>query len=136
MKYRFLPHTADIRMKIESDNLPGLLRAGVKGMSQILKEDGCGEYQYDIQRVIQVKSSDITCLLIDFLSDVLTYCYTEKAVFCEVNFLEFSTEVLAAEVSGRSVEAFDEEIKAVTYHEADVNQNNQGMWESMVVFDI
>ena len=136
MKYQFLPHTADIRMKIEAETLPLLFSAGVKGMSQILKEDQCHKNHFEVQKVITVSSSDVTCLLIDFLSDVLTYCYTEKAVFCEVNFMEFSHQLLAAEVSGRSVDGFDEEIKAVTYHEAAVSQNNKGIWESIVVFDI
>ncbi len=136
MKYQFLPHTADIRMKIEAETLPLLFYAGVKGMSQILKEDQCHKNHFEVQKVITVSSSDVTCLLIDFLSDVLTYCYTEKAVFCEVNFLEFSHQLLAAEVSGRSVDGFDEEIKAVTYHEAAVIQNKIGIWESIVVFDI
>ena len=136
MKYRFLPHTADIRMKIEAESLPLLFSAGIKGMSQILKIDGCQGNHYEIQRVITINSSDLTCLLIDFLSDVLTYCYTDNAVFCEVNFQKLSKEILVAEVSGTSVDVFDEEIKAVTYHEADVIQNNTGLWESMVVFDI
>ena len=136
MKYQFLPHTADIRMRVESDKLPSLFSAGVRGMSQILKEGGCSEDRYEIQRMITVNSLDITCLLIDFLSDVLTYCYTDKAVFCKVDFLEFSKEMLVAKVSGTSIDVFDEEIKAVTYHEADVIQNNSGLWESIVVFDI
>ena len=136
MKYRFLPHTADIRMKIEAETLPLLFTAGIKGMSQILKEDQCRESNYEMHKVITVNSSDITCLLIDFLSDVLTFCYTERAVFCEVTFLEFSKNLLAAEVSGKSIDVFDEEIKAVTYHEASVNQDSNGMWESIVVFDI
>lgn len=136
MKYQFLPHTADIRMKIEAETLPLLFSAGIKGMSQILKEDQCREDNYEIRKVLTVNSSDITCLLIDFLSDVLTFCYTERAVFCEVTFLEFSQKLLAAEVSGKSIDGFDEEIKAVTYHEAAVNQNNKGQWESIVVFDI
>ena len=136
MKYQFLPHTADIRMKIEAETLPLLFTAGVKGMGHILKEDQCHKNLFEVQNVITVNSSDVTCLLIDFLSDVLTYCYTERAVFCEVNFLEFSHKLLAAKVSGNSVEGFDEEIKAVTYHEAEVNQNKNGVWESIVVFDI
>ena len=136
MKYQFLPHTADIRMRIEGDTLPLLFSAGIRGMSQILKEDQCHKNHFEVQKVITVNSSDVTCLLIDFLSDVLTYCYTEKAVFCEVNFLEFSHQFLAAEVSGRTVDGFDEEIKAVTYHEAAVSQNKRGKWESIVVFDI
>ena len=136
MRYLFLPHTADIRMKIEADTLPLLFLAAMQGMSQIMKEDQCREGPYEIHKVLTVKSADTTCLLIDFLSDVLTNCYTEKAVFCKLNFLEFSQKLLSAKISGKLVDGFDEEIKAVTYHEASVDQNTEGKWESIVIFDI
>ncbi len=31
---------------------------------------------------------------------------------------------------------YEEEIKAVTYHEAEVIQNHKGIWEMIVIFDL
>lgn len=138
MKFEFLPHTADIRMRIEAETLPQLFQAGLRGMSQILKEEHClGDQKQDLRRVFAINATDVTCLLIDFLSEVLTLSYTEKSVFCELNFVDFSEKLISAEISGTAIpDGFDEEIKAVTYHEAAVTQNADGLWETIVVFDI
>jgi SHS2 domain-containing protein len=79
---------------------------------------------------------DTTCLLVDYLSDVLTLSYTEKAVFCAVNFHKLEETSLSARIYGRAVEGFDEEIKAVTYHGANVRQNQKKQWETCIIFDI
>ena len=137
MKFEFLPHTADIRMKIQAATLPQLFEAGMKGMSQVLKEDPCAEeHTQGVKKIITVSAQDRTCLLIDFLSEVLSFSYTEKAVFCELVLLEFSEHLLSAEISGTHISSFSEEIKAVTYHEAEVKQNVSGLWETIIVFDI
>ena len=137
MKFEYLPHTADIRMKIEADSLPLLFKAGLIGMSEILKENHClNNGTGDIRRIATVNAPDISCLLIDFLSDVLSSCYTENAIFCDFEIMEFSEHLISAEILGSAVSEFSEEIKAVTYHEADVKRNASGTWESIVVFDI
>ena len=136
MKFEFLPHTADIRMRIEGETLPELFDAGIKGMSHILKENQRNKQGQKYSEIIAVKSADVTCLLIDFLSELLAMSYTKKLVFSEVKFLEFSEQLLSAKVSGSAIDSFDEEIKAVTYHEADIKRNKSGKWETMVVFDI
>ncbi len=138
MKFEYLPHTADVRMRIEAETLPLLFEAGLRGMSHILKEDYCiNEQKRNLRRVFAISAADVTCLLIDFLSEVLTLSYTEKSVFCDLNFVDFSEKLISAEISGSVVpDGFDEEIKAVTYHEAAVTKNTEGLWETLVVFDI
>ena len=137
MKFEFLPHTADIRMKLEAETLPLLFEAGLPGMGEILKEDHCSQNSnWDIKKISTVRAPDVTCLLIDFLSEVLSFSYTEKAVFCELTWLEFSEHLLSVEIMGSGIKGFSEEIKAVTYHEADVKLNTSGLWETIIVFDI
>jgi len=43
---------------------------------------------------------------------------------------------IEVKVFGRKVEEFEEDIKAVTYHEAEVKKNEKGEYETMLVFDI
>ncbi len=137
MSISYHSHTADIRMVIKAKTLEELFEFSIKGMSNILKEDACKE-SYDIQSkiTIEISASDYTNLLIDFLSEVLSYSYIENAIYCTINFLEFSAYTLKAEVSGSHIEQFDEEIKAVTYHEANVCKNGKGHWQTGVIFDI
>jgi SHS2 domain-containing protein len=137
MKIEYLPHTADIRMKIEGSHLEELFRAGVIGMSNILRDGFCDQnVEFDRKSMLEVTASDGTCLLIDFLSEVLSASYAEKAVYCEVDFLDFTPHHTVAEIRGKQIQSFDEEIKAVTYHEADVRKNNKDQWETLVIFDI
>lgn len=137
MKFQFLSHTADIRMKVEARTLPLLFQVSLKGMSQILKENHCSpDREYEIKKITTIKAPDVTCLLIDFLSEALTFSFTNKAVFCKAAFIEFSEQELSAEISGSRIKSFNEEIKAVTYHEADIKRNIAGLWETVIVFDI
>ncbi|NHF59730.1 archease [Flavobacteriaceae bacterium TP-CH-4] len=137
MKIEYLPHTADIRMRIQGNGLEDLFRAGVLGMGNILKEGICDqEHIFDRKAEIEIVAADPTCLLIDFLSEVLSHSYTEKSVFCKVKFLGLSSVKGVAEIYGKKVDGFDEEIKAVTYHEAEVHNSGIGGLQTMVVFDI
>ncbi len=137
MSITYLSHTADVRMLISAETLEELFTEGVNGMGHILKENFCAERnKIDTVETIEVKASDYTSLLIDFLSDVLSKSYIENMIFCKIEMLEIEKHKLIARLSGTRVKFFDEEIKAVTYHEADVVKNEIGHWETMVIFDI
>ncbi len=70
------------------------------------------------------------------MSEVLTYTYEEKAIFSKVEFIKLEDKELSGIVYGENVQGFDEDIKAVTYHEAEVKKNKKGNWETIIVFDI
>ncbi|MEW5907737.1 MAG: archease [Patescibacteria group bacterium] len=135
--FEILPHTADIRLKVSGKNLQDLFEQAVLGMAQILKQDISKSYfKYQISKIkIKVKADNETILLIDFLSEVLTASYEEKTVFYKVNFLKITENELDAEIFGGKIDSFDEDIKAVTYHEAKIKKINSG-YETIIVFDI
>ena len=137
MNIEYLPHTADIRMKIKGETPEELFLAGLLGMSNILKENLCRETQvFQKQAEIKLSAPDLTCLLIDFLSEVLSISYTEKAIYCELKDVVISENNISATILGTGTGRLDEEIKAVTYHEAQVSRNSSNCWETIVVFDI
>lgn len=72
----------------------------------------------------------------DFLSEVLYQSQINHAVFPEVKFLKFSDIELEAEIFGSEVDIFDEDIKAVTYHELEIKKSPSGGFETIIVFDI
>ena len=137
MSIKYLSHTADIRMLIEAEDLQNLFTESIKGMSNILKEAFCDKtFKIGLKKMIEVSAADHTNLLIDFLSDVLSNSYIENVIYCNAKIIEFSDHTIKAEISGMHVEVFDEEIKAVTYHEANIKKNNKGFWETFIIFDI
>jgi SHS2 domain-containing protein len=134
--FEILSHTADLRLRIFADSPEELFRTGLEGMASIIKKDTCAAEGKKIKRRIALSSVDRTSLLVDFLSEVLTLSQTKRAVFCDINFKRFTETELDAEISGFRVKEFDEDIKAVTYHEANVKKNKKGYWETVIIFDI
>ncbi len=135
--YKVLPHTADVRLWVEADGLEELFTASLEGMAGFIKES-----QTDLQKgnrvenTLRIEAPDITALLIDFLSSVLTMTHERKAVFNEVSFEKLNDTSLNCTIKGFETDGFDDDIKAVTYHEADVKKNSAGRFETMIVFDI
>lgn len=117
-----------------------LFRAAVEGMAQIQKST-VSEFEIKNKKLeckinVDVKSADLTTLLIDFLSEVLTLSQTDRVVFCNASFNKLTETELVGEITSTKVEEFDEDIKAVTYHEANVVKNEKGQWETVIIFDI
>ena len=124
-------------MFIEGETLLKLFKAGVKGMANILKENICDHtYTFNNKTRIKISASDETNLLIDFLSEVLSRTYTNKTIYCKINILSIKKHHIVADVFGVKTNDFDEEIKAVTYHEADVKKIKNNLWTTCVIFDI
>jgi SHS2 domain-containing protein len=135
--FHVLEHTADIRLKVESDSLEKLFTAALEGMNSILYKDFRKKLNdLSMSRQVNLASFDITTLLIDFLSQVLTLSYLDKAVFHRVLLLKIEGTKLHSRLAGCKVEYFSEDIKAVTYHEANVRKNEKGLWETIIVFDV
>ena len=137
--YQFLSHVADVRLKVEADSLKELFSAALEGMSNLIKtniktiEMSPEETQ---KEKIEISSIDETALLIDFLSEVLTYTQMKKTVYFRIKFEKLTNNFLSASIYGIKVDKFDEDIKAVTHHEAEIKQDIDGNLKTIIVFDI
>jgi SHS2 domain-containing protein len=136
-KIEYLQHTADIRVKVESDSLEGLFLAGLEAMNHVIgKSTPSPENTTEMRRTIELKAPDTTVLLIDFLSEILTLTHTTGVLFSALKVTKLTEKSMLAEVSGFPADHFEEDIKAVTYHEAEVVQNEKGNWQTVIIFDI
>jgi len=134
MSFEFLSHTADIRMRVRARTLAELFREAAEGMFEFLNAKI--KMQNAKLRKISISSQDVTSLLIDFLNELLAFAQIHKEAYDVFKFTTFTPTSLQAEVEGMQLEEFSEDIKAVTYHEAEVRQNEKGEWETIVIFDI
>lgn len=135
------PHVADVRLELEGSNLEELFTAAMQGMTEFIKPGSCASnndlvLDLVLQKELEIKAIDTTMLLVDFMSDILTVIHIEKAVFCAVTFSKLTETELQATIFGKKVESFDEDVKAITYHEAEVKKNASGNYETTIVFDI
>jgi len=95
-----------------------------------------------LTKTLITKSADREVLLVDFLNDILGESQINQAIYPEVRLIDFQPEgvqgmaYLKAEISGYPIERFDEDIKAVTYHDLNIRQNENGVWEATILFDV
>ena len=133
--WQILPHPADSRLLIQAETLPELFSAALEGMNRILKKDLVFSGM-PVKESLNLSAADSTNLLIDFLSQVLSLSLLKQAIFSQVDFKPLTATALVADLRGNLVDHFDKEIKAVTYHEAAVRKNAEGLWETKIVFDL
>lgn len=134
--FEILEHTGDAKIKVFGKTKPELFLNALKGMMAVLRPRIAKRGTSSANRLVDVSSSDINALLVDFLSEVNYLVQINHEVYNQAKFLEFSDTKLKAELSGQPVEEFAEEIKAVTYHGLDIKPNKKGFWEAEIIFDI
>lgn len=124
-------------MKLRADSVVHLFEAGMEGMNQVMKKGACkNNKSTTVKKKIQITSPDLTSLLVEFLGEVLTLSHNLKTVFCRLKVASVHDQEIIGHIEGVKVGDFDEDIKAVTYHEADVRVNDQGTYETLIIFDI
>ena len=132
--FELVHHTADVRLRVEAPTVEDLFRDAVRGMYAVMRgSPAAGER---VQRTIAVDdSADTTALLVDFLNEVLNRAHIGRELFDSVTFTRFEERSLTAELTGTADAEFEEDVKAVTYHEAEVRFVND-RWQTMLVFDL
>jgi len=143
MKYKILEHRADIKIKVSGKTLEELFKNSVFAMAEILyKNLKLKTENLKLAKTLITKSADKEILLVDFLNDVLGGSQINQAIYPEVKLVDFQPDgikgvsYLKAEISGYAIERFDEDIKAVTYHDLRIHQSKNGIWEATILFDV
>ncbi len=132
--FEFLPHTADLRIRAWGKTLEELFENSLLGMAEYMKK-GAGSLAGRAARPVDDAGGDYTILLVNFLSSALTLADTHNEVYSRVNFEEFSETRLKGTLLGAAVDEFDEDIKAVTYHGAEIKKTDDG-YEAIIIYDI
>ncbi len=134
-KHSLEAHVADVRLRASGGELPELFSAALEGLAELIKPGSCNSVM-NIQEKFECSAGDTTTLLINFLSEVLSLSHINRGIFCTVDFDELTETWLRGTIRGKLVDGFDEDVKAVTHHEAKVVKNDEGQYESIIVFDI
>ncbi len=136
MRYKILSHTADLRLRVYGENHEELFVNAAVGLANImLKNAEKLERRARGHRKITVESVDYNSLLVDFLNEILSEANIEKKVFPRVKVLRISPKLVETQLFGVSVEKFDEDVKAVSYHGVEIKEK-EGKLETTLVLDI
>jgi|LJSS01.1.fsa_nt_gb SHS2 domain-containing protein len=134
--FELRPHTADIRVLLWAETFPELFQIAVVALAEVLLPQGCQHVRrYPLRRRVELTAPDRTALLVDFLSEVLLYSQIKKALCCRVRFRHITETELAGMLYGVRVEGFVQDVKAVTYHEAEIRHLPHG-YEATLVLDV
>lgn len=135
MPCEILEHTADVRVRVHAATPEVLFADALVAMVEILGPTGYGS-EPPATVEVSIEAPDITALLIDFLNEVLLETTLRKTAFRDVAVHSISETGLRATLSGQRFASLGRDIKAVTWHEADVRRNRNREWETVIVFDI
>jgi SHS2 domain-containing protein len=130
--YLEISHTADWALKVWAPDLPGLFEQAAHGMYALLQiqlQPG-GRYSCPVD----LDADDAEGLLVSFLSELLYLSEQEGLGFDDFD-LEIDEGHLSGEMLGAPVESQGKEIKAVTYHNLDIQKTEHGL-ETTIVFDV
>jgi SHS2 domain-containing protein len=130
--FREVEHTADWALEVWGPDLETILVQAAQGMYQL---SGM-ELQDDppMARYLEIEGVDAESLLVSFLTELLFFGEDEGLGF-EVFEISLEENKLMAELEGAPISRLQKEIKAVTYHNLNVEQGSQGL-EVTIVFDV
>lgn len=137
-KYEILPHPGEMRLRIYGKTLEELFSNAALAMAQILSPATKFELQVESSKfkveLLKIESIDFNSLLVDFLSEILAKSQINKCVYL-ISKIKMQKSKLEAELVSYPVERFDEDIKAVTYEDLDIEVINN-IFQTELVFDI
>ena len=135
---RIFGTTADEGMEIKAETAEELFALAVRGFLTIL----LGEHHRVNPResiTLQVEGEDPTELLVGLVNELIYLFDARKWVPCKASKVKLKGGVLKATLEGESYNPQNHppavEIKAATYHGAEVSEEN-GVWRARLIVDL
>lgn len=130
--FEIVQHTADIRIRVAAASVEELFADAVRALMEVMKPAATTGGS---RVTIEIDAPDLTAVLVDLLNELLLRCHTRGEAFEPESFVLGERSVVARLVASPAT-AFEEDVKAVTYHEADVRRTTAGSWETRLVLDV
>jgi SHS2 domain-containing protein len=130
--FRELEHTADWELEVWAPDLPALLEQAAQGMNALAGVSLAKGRR--VRREVKLPDTDPESVLVSFLSELLFLGEVEGLGFDRFAFVPEGDHLLAR-LEGAEIEAQGKHIKAVTYHELEVQQGPEGL-KTRIVFDV
>ena len=141
MSFEWIDHTADRAVRLRAPNLPGLVEAGIRALSQLLFSDSEGP---DVRATALsgewcVEGVDREDALVRALAEALYAMQTQALIPQRVQVENPAAYVLRVRLEGSRAEGAGclrhEEIKGITYHGLEIRELD-GELETVVILDV
>lgn len=135
--YKTFDHTADLGLIVTGKGREDLYANAAFAVFDIITD--LGRVEARETRRILVEGDSLEDLLINYLREILYLYNGERWILKEIRVSRVDDHALEAEARGEPLDGrkheIRKEIKAVTYHQAQVRQTKGG-WEARVIFDV
>ena len=137
--FQVIEHTADVGISVRASTREDLFSKASLAMFALMAERKNNAPAQLHSQIISVRLSAANReeLLVNWLNELLSLSAVRGVVFSSFAFEKLSDTELAASAIGEALEHYriNTEIKAATYHELSV-ENNQHQWKARVIFDV
>lgn len=135
--YEHFEHTADLGMRVAAGDLNSLFAEAARGLFAMIVDNPATIRPLE-ERTIEVSGKERDYLLFDWLNELLFRFETEEILFSEFD-VDVTETGLKAVVKGEPVDRdrheLDHEVKAITYHQLEVEPTDTG-WRAELIVDI
>ena len=135
--YEVFEHTADIGLHAYGSTLSELFIHAAQGMESLMVPPE--QVRIQVSREVEVEGHDSVSLLIAWLNELIFLFDTEFLIFCQFEIESITETHMRGRASGESYDTQRHElssaIKAVTWHEAAIEQTDGG-YKARLIFDI
>ena len=141
MSYKFLEHTADLKIRVEEPTLDEAFKTSALALKQAMAENI--EVKSKITRLVTIEEKDINDLLYRFMEEFIYLLDADDFLMSEIVDLEVNKDneknvyVLSATISGDNASnyRFSNDVKAVTFNEMKVIEE-EGKCTIQIVLDV
>lgn len=136
--YSLLDHTADIGIKVYGKTYENLFRNAAVGMFAVMGKLPRKVKKRSAQQLsLSLKANNIDELLHDWLSELLSLSDARGLIFDQFKIKQVNENSLSAIIGGMNRDEFnfERDIKAVTYHNLNV-QKKTGQYYAEIIFDV
>ncbi len=136
--FKYIDHPSDIGVEVEGKSLEGLFLNAAKAMLSVISEKkNAGKDEKVITKRMHLEEECVEELLHSFLSEILWLLSGEGFFPLVIRILTMGEKEIDAALSGISIpcEQLKGEIKAVTYHQLEVQKRDDKLF-TRIIFDV
>jgi SHS2 domain-containing protein len=129
MPYKFLEHTADIKILVEEPSLDEAFKTSAQAIKQVMAEDI--EVKPKIGRIIAKDEKDLKDLLYTFMEEFIYLLDADDFILSEVEDLEITRDAggyhLTSKITGDKASdyRFSNDVKAITFNDMSIEEDNK-----------
>lgn len=135
MPWQEIEHTADWALRVWAPTLPELFAEAARGMYALAGASAPPPAAAPITHTFTFTTVDTEALLVSWLQELLYFTEAEQLVFYAFTLSALTPTTLTASATGYVSPRLAKVIKAVTYHNLQVQATPAG-FETTLVFDV